>query len=431
MTVTRRDFLATTAAGLLGCTAGQSRQSSHAQGPSRRPPNIVLVLADDLGYADISLHGCEDIPTPHIDSIAEDGVRFLNGYVSAPVCSPTRAGLMTGRYQQRFGWEVNPSWPVKAPGMSLDETTVAEIMRSAGYRTGLIGKWHLCLENGYHPQQRGFDEYYGLEDFWGSGPGTAYLRDGKYITDVLNQKSVEFIESNAHLPFFLFISHMAVHLPYEATEKYLDRFPHIEDPKRKTYAAMLSALDDGVGRVRETLRHCGIEEDTLVIFLNDNGGWTNRPLRGHKGTMYEGAVRVPFLARQPGTVPAGEVVREPVISLDILPTVAAVGGAPLPDDRPIDGVSLLPLLTGRRETLPREYLFWRMGEIGACRHGEWKLIVGKETQELYDLESDPGEKVNLSAARPRVLGELRDAYREWERNMMPPPRPDMEKTGKA
>ena len=420
MGYSRRDFLTLAGMGLLGCSAGKGQLISGKNG-SPRPPNVVLILSDDLGYADIGIHGCEDIPTPHIDSVAHDGVHFTDGYVSSPLCSPTRAGLMTGRYQQRFGWEKNPPWPVPSPAMCLDEITMAEIMQSAGYRTGLIGKWHLGLDNGYHPTERGFDEYYGLEDFWQTGPGTAYLRNEKYITDVLTHKAREFIDNNADRPFFLFVSHLAVHTPWEATPEYLERFPHIEDPERKTYAAMVSALDDGVGQVREALRKNRIEEETLVFFLNDNNGWTNDPLRGHKGQMYEGGIRVPFLACWPGTIQAGQVCETPVISLDILPTAAAMAQARIPEDRPMDGVNLLPILTGKERDLPREYLFWRVGQDGACRHGAWKLVVQGNKEEMYNLEADPGEEEDLIGKVPDIHERLRAAYDEWQGHMMPPP----------
>ena len=282
-------------------------------------PNIIVIVADDLGYADLGCQGCKDVPTPNIDSIAKNGVRFTNGYVSCPVCSPTRAGLMTGRYQQRFGHEFNPGPADAAPpnfGLPLTETTLANRLKSLGYRTGMVGKWHLGYTAKYHPQKRGFDEYFG---FLGGAHSYVDARADKsnpilresqpidekeYLTLAFTREAVAFIDRHAKEPFFLYLTYNAVHNPLQAPQKYLDRFKHLDDQKRQKLAAMLSCMDDGVGQLLAKLRELGIEENTLIVFVSDNGGPTpqtssrNNPLRSFKGTVWEGGVRVPFIDRK-------------------------------------------------------------------------------------------------------------------------------------
>ncbi len=315
-------------------------------------PNVLIIVADDLGYADVGFQGCKDIPTPNIDSIAAAGVRCSNGYVSCPVCSPTRAGLLTSRYQQRFGHEFNPgpnNDTDKAAefGLPLTETTLATTLKGAGYNTALVGKWHLGFDEKYRPRQRGFDEYFGF-----LGGAHQYLPQGKraaanaaaiyrgdspvqeteYLTDAFAREAAAFVERQKAEPFFLQLTFNAVHQPLQAPDKYLSRFSGIEDETRKTYAAMLSALDDGVGKVLETLRRKGLEENTLIFFISDNGGPThangskNTPLRGDKATVWEGGIRVPFLVQWKAKLPAGKTYDQPVIALDIGATAAAAAG---------------------------------------------------------------------------------------------------------
>jgi arylsulfatase A-like enzyme len=271
--------------------AALSLPAAHAQSADRpaHRPNIVVILADDLGYAGMSCQGCKDIPTPHIDSLAAAGVRCTSGYVSCPVCSPTRAGLMTGRYQQRFGHEFNPGPAQQAGvdfGLPLDQKTIADYLKTAGYTTGITGKWHLGFEEAYNPLHRGFDEYFG---FLGGAhkylnpsapPGAPILRglkpvdEKEYLTDAFTREAVAFIDRHAKEPFFLYLPYNAVHAPLQTPEKYLDRFKNIEDPKRRKHAAMVSAMDDGVGAVIEKLQATGLEDNTLIFFLSDNGGPT-------------------------------------------------------------------------------------------------------------------------------------------------------------
>lgn len=359
-------------------------------------PNIVVIVADDLGYNGLSYQG-GDIETPRIDSLAKSGVRFTSGYVSCPVCSPTRAGLMTGRYQQRFGHEFNPGSPSDATvtlGLPSSEVTIADRLRAAGYTTGMFGKWHLGQTRERLPLSRGFDEFLGFP-----GGAHAYLKSGlgtknpilrgfepvdekEYLTDAFTREAVAFINRHARddKPFFVYLPYNAVHTPMDTTDKYLQRFTQIKDPLRRKHAAMLAAMDDGVGEVVAALQKNNLEERTLIFFFSDNGGPTrsntssNKPLRGFKGQVLEGGIRVPFLASWKGQIPAGKVDDRPVIQLDIMPTAVAAAGGTMPTDRQIDGVNLLPYLTGPKAEVPHEALFWRMGPQTAVRKGDWKLI---------------------------------------------------------
>lgn len=423
-----------------------------------RPPNIVLLVADDMGYADIGVHGSRDIPTPSIDALAQSGIRFTDAYVSGPYCSPTRAGLLTGRYQQRFGHEFNlDTTPAHAEfGLPVTETTIADRLRSAGYRTAVFGKWHLGSGERFHPFARGFDEFFGFlggqHSYEVPGVGsTNPVLDGRtevsqmpYLTDALGDRAVEFIKRNRSRPFFLYLAFNAVHIPMQATDKYLARFPHIVDEQRRTYAAMLSAMDDAIGRTMATLRDERLDRDTLVIFFNDNGGPTmagttingaiNTPLRGSKRQTYEGGIRVPFMIRWAGHLTAGRTDSRPIIQLDILPTALAAAGVPVKAEWKLDGVNLLPFLTGASAARPHDVLYWRLGGTMAIRKGDWKLVKTREGPlppdpsvlsdlsgaELYNLASDLGETRNLAAANPAKVRELTDAWQQWNRALAPP-----------
>ncbi len=409
-------------------------------GASSRPPNIVVILADDLGYADLGCQGAKDIRTPNVDSLAKSGIRFTNGYVSCPVCSPTRAGLMTGRYQQRFGHEFNPG-PNPAPnfGLPVTEATLAERLRKAGYATGIMGKWHLGFDPPRQPLQRGFDEFFGFlagaHGYLETGEGRNSIRRANedanlsgYLTDALGRESVAFIDRHKDQPFFLYLPFNAIHTPMQATEKYEQRFASIADKKRRTMAGMLSALDDNVGLVLKKLADEKLDERTLIFFLSDNGGPTagngsrNDPLRGFKGQVLEGGIRIPFIVRWKGQLPAGKVCDEPVISLDIHPTCLAVAGykGEIPKDKPLDGVNLLPYLRGEKTGAPHDVLYWRFGPQAAIRRGAYKLVRMKEGDGLYDLANDVGEAKDLSKARPEILRKLAEAYEKWDAQLMAP-----------
>jgi arylsulfatase B len=422
-----------------------------------RPPNIVLIVADDLGYAELGCQGGTDIRTPHIDSIARRGVRCTSGYVTAPVCCPSRAGLLSGRYQQRFGHELNAiGLQNRQPGVGLplSEVTIASRLKVAGYATGIVGKWHLGGTERYHPQRRGFDAFFGFlheGHFYAddrSGKIVSHLRPKEppydeenpilrgtqpvdnpgYLTETLTREALAFIDRNRDRPFFLYLPYNAVHSPMQATEADLARFPEIEDPKRRIFAAMLASLDDGVGAVLGKLREAGLEGDTLIVFLSDNGGPTaeltssNAPLRGGKGQLYEGGIRVPFLFQWKGHLPAGQVYDPPVIALDILPTALAAAGAGPPAEARLDGVDLLPYLRGQEDPPPHERLFWRYGGKAAVREGRWKLVRegSRSPWELHDLRADLGESNDLAAQEPGVVERLVAAWERWDLPMIAP-----------
>jgi arylsulfatase A-like enzyme len=423
-----------------------------------RRPNIVVILADDMGYADVGFTGCKDIPTPHIDSIAKGGVRFTNAYVSHPFCSPTRAGLMTGRYQQRFGHENNPRYDTSdaTAGLPLSEITMPQVLSQAGYATGIVGKWHLGATPAMHPLQRGFREQFGFigggHDYFKqseAGEKREYLipieRDGKpvpekeYLTDALGREAAAFVGRHARDPFFLYLAFNSPHTPQQVTERYLDRFRGIADEKRRNYAAMMAAMDDAIGRVLGAVSENKLDNDTLIFFLSDNGGpvavngSSNDPYRGAKGQVYEGGIRVPFAARWKGRLPAGKDFNHPAISLDIFPTAAALAGAKMPAGRKIDGVDLMPHLTGKNKQPPHETLYWRTGGGAsyAVREGRYKLVRIGETSEMYDLESDPGETTDVASSRKLVFDRLEAARQKWNGELVAPlfqsPRPAAKK----
>ncbi|MFA5191633.1 MAG: sulfatase [Verrucomicrobiia bacterium] len=413
-----------------------------------RKPNVIVILADDMGYADVGFNGCKDIPTPHIDSLAAHGVRCSSGYVSHSFCSPTRAGLMTGRYQQRFGHENNPAWLPEDTkvGLPVSQTTIADVMKSAGFVTGAIGKWHLGAAPCFHPNERGFVEYFG---FLGGGhiylPGlkggveytVPLLRNKEplelkeYMTDVLSREAAAFVARHKTEPFYLYVAYNAVHTPLQAPEKYLSRFTSIADERRRAYAAMTSAMDDGIGLILRALRDNGLERDTLVWFFSDNGGppynvspTHNNPLRGNKGTLYEGGIRVPFVVQWRGELPEGTVYEQPVISLDVLPTAATLAGAKLPDGLKLDGVNIVPHLKGEAKEPPHDRLFWRTGggAAWAVREGRYKLLKpGKDAApQLFDLNSDIGEAKDIVSEKPDVVARLQKAHDAWNMELIPP-----------
>ena len=423
----------------------------------RRPPNILVIVTDDMGYGDIGIHGSKDIPTPNIDALAKAGIRFSDAYVSGPYCSPTRAGLLTGRYPQRFGHEfnLNMSPDHSALGLPLSEVTIADRLKAAGYRTALVGKWHLGYGDKFHPMARGFDEFFGF-----LGHSHSYLDsesssrnpvfDGRkivaqtpYLTDLLADRAVAFIKQQKSQPFFLYLAFNAVHTPMEATDKYLARFDHIKDQRRRTYAAMLSAMDDGIGKTLAALRSEGLEENTLIVFFNDNGGPTmagttingssNAPLRGSKRQTWEGGIRVAFIIRWKGHFAEGKVDARPIIQLDVMPTALAAAG--MQSQRQLDGVNLLPFLTGEKSGRPHETLYWRLGEHMAIRKGDWKLVKTSEgplkeanpstfndlsNAELYNLAEDIGETKNLAAAYPQKVKELTADWQRWNKKLARP-----------
>lgn len=409
-------------------------------------PNVIVILADDLGYHDVGFNGCTDVPTPHIDSLAAHGVRCTSGYVSHPFCSPTRAGLMTGRYQQRFGHESNPAYdPADTKlGLPLTETMLPDVLRKAGYATGIVGKWHLGAAPHFLPPARGFDEWYG---FPGGGHIYYQAKTGskeynvpimrndqpvempEYLTDALSSEAAAFVRRHRDRPFFLYLAYNAVHTPLMATDKYLTRFASIADEKRRTYAAMLSAMDDGVGQVLQAVREAQLEQNTLIVFFSDNGGpiepngSNNAPLRGHKGQLFEGGIRVPFAVQWRGTLAEGGTFTQPVCSIDLLPTALAMADVAPAAEWKLDGVNLLPHLTGQNPQPPHERLHWRTGGgvNFALREGRYKLLGGKQlAPQLFDLEADVGETTDLAASKPELVERLLKRHESWNAELIPP-----------
>ncbi len=414
----------------------------------QRSPNVVVIISDDAGYGDFGAYGGKQIPTPNIDAIAQSGVLFTQGYVCASVCHPSRAGLLTGRYPHRFGQEYNgPNRPESGfsrdqMGLDVAEKTIADAFQELGYRTMEIGKWHMGKADQFNPLQRGFDEcfliesgnrsYFPYKQEVGTSKRIFRNRDMvpeqeiEYVTDSLSDAAVEFIDRQQQTPFFMYLSYTAVHTPMHGKEEDLQAFHEISNKTRRTYAAMFKAMDEGIGRVREAIERNGLTDDTLVVFINDNGGppgnaSNNGPLRGVKGTHFEGGNRVAYLMTLPGVLPAGVTYDQPVSSLDILPTTLAAAGAEPQGHKSLDGVNLLPYLTGEKTERPHPTLYWRRPPGAAIRHGDWKLlrVAGLPTM-LFDLANDVGESVDMSHVHPEKTAELAEMLTAWEKDLAPP-----------
>ena len=407
-------------------------------------PNIVIFYADDLGWGELGCQGfTKDIPTPHIDSLAKNGLRFTNGYVAATYCSPSRAGLMTGRYPTRFGHEFNTV--ANTVGLRSDQTTIATRLKTLGYATIAVGKWHLGNQPENRPTKRGFDEFYGtlnntpffhptnFIDSRISNDVREVTDDTFYTTDAYADRSLDWLEKNKNKPWFLYLPFNAQHAPLQAPKKYLERFPKITDEKRQLFAAMLASMDDAIGRVMGKIRALGQEENTLVFFISDNGGPTasttsgNGPLRGFKMTTFEGGPRVPFIAQWKGKIPAGKTYDLPVMNLDVLPTAIIAAGGKTDPSWQLDGVDLMPYLTGKQTSRPHQTLYWRYGPQWAIRHGDLKLVVskgGSGQPELYDLATDIGESKDLASAQPAKVKELQALWDKWSAEQAPASTPD-------
>jgi arylsulfatase A-like enzyme len=451
----RRDFLKKTtlsvgALSVLNCIK---------QKQSGKKPNFIIIYADDMGYGDVGYHGFKDILTPNIDKLAGDGVWFSQGYVSSSVCSPSRAGLLTGVYQQRFGCGENPpvgGYPKtersRLSGLPDSQPVLPEMLRPAGYHSGIIGKWHLGMSEEKRPLNRGFDEFYGYlngahsyyesrMDFSESGGVSPIFRNKEivkfdgYLTEIFTDEAVSFIKRNKEKPFCLYLSYTAVHHPWEVPDSYVERVKHIQGKNRRLFAGMVLALDDGVGKVVETLEEEGLDQDTVVMFISDNGSphgqersedgkdhmSSTGPFRGWKGDTYEGGIRVPFIIKWPGLLPAGKCYDKPISTIDIAPTITAYLGIDAPNKGfAFDGVDLVPYLTGRRKERPHEIMYWRRDSDYAIRRGDWKLAwndgrpTGLERIELFNLKEDKEEKNDLSTQYPEIVMELQDIFDEWD-----------------
>lgn len=416
--------------------------ASDASAASKDPakPNVVILFSDDAGYNEFSLHGAELFPTPRINSIAANGVRFTNGYVSGTVCSPSRAGLLTGRYQNRFGHEFNiPPVYSESNGLSLEETTIADVMKQAGYQTVALGKWHLGYAPKFHPMQRGFTDFYGFlqgaRSYFPLEKPTRLnqlLRDREpvrpekfeYMTDELALAAADYIAKSEDRPVFMYVAFNAIHTPNHVLQSDLDSLG--EDTRQAKHRAMTIALDRAVGTVLDAIDQQGIKDNTIVIFLNDNGGATghdNTPLRGKKGSAWEGGIRVPFVMQWPGKIAKGKVVDEPVIALDIFPTAMKAAGISDSPGLPLDGTDLIPFLTEETKAPPHETLFWKSGANWAVRDGNLKLVVangGSGKPELYNLAEDGEEQNNIAGQHPDQVKKMEAMYSEWSKDFPTP-----------
>jgi arylsulfatase A-like enzyme len=407
-------------------------------------PNIIIILTDDQGYGDVGFNGNKQLKTPNLDQLAANGIVFTNGYASYAVCGPSRAGLITGRYQDRFGYSRNPLFAPKdaSLGLPLEEETLAEALKKGGYKNMAIGKWHLGTHKSQRPLQRGFDTFFGFlsgghkyfpelltrNDLSEVGSqfdayntkllkNNARVDENEYLTDAFSREAVSFVEENSKKPFFLYLAYNAPHAPLQATEKYLSRYPNIKNEKRKTYAAMVSAVDDGVGLLLNKLKELNIEKNTIIFFLSDNGGNENKGaynglLKKGKGSLYEGGIRVPFAVQWPGKIPAGKKYENPIISLDIFATV--ISQARVSSKNKIDGVDLIPYLNGDKKEAPHKELYWRMFDKKsyAVRKNNLKYIKNNKGEvALYNLTKDISEK---NAVKDSItLKEMKLLYNKW------------------
>jgi len=438
--------------------------ASHAFAAPAKQPNIVFILADDLGYTDLACYGSKYYETPNIDRLAGEGARFTDGYTCGANCQPSRAALLSGQYGprtgvytvgniNRFNWQSRPLRPVdNVTQLPFDKVTIADTLKKAGYATGMFGKWHLGNDAEHHPSKRGFDEAIssaGVHFDFKTDPKTEYPK-GQYLADFLTDRAVELIESHKGEPFFLYLPHFAVHNPIQAKKSLIKRFkskPPVGGHRDPKYAAMIASLDESVGRVLETLDKNGLSENTLVIFSSDNGGvggyesiglknkegtTDNAPLKGGKGTFAEGGVRVPFIFRWKGTIEPGRTDETPIIGVDLYPTLVELAGADAPPDYTLDGVSCAGLLTGQQKSLDREAIYWhfpgylgaagdqwRTKPVGVIRAGDWKLVENFEDGrlELYNLKIDLGEKNDLAKSEPEKARELHDKLAAWRESV--------------
>jgi arylsulfatase A-like enzyme len=455
-----------------------------------RKPNVIILLADDLGKYDVSAYGGEHMQTPHIDQIAAEGVLFEEGYTTSPTCAPSRAGLMTGRVQNRYGFETQimdfyptnwveylsgkwftntghfvltarPSFPSEwqsyRQGVPPGELTMAELLKAQGYATAAIGKWHLGVSHQQRPLQRGFDYHYGFygaftlytperhwsgvinheqhsfstQHQWNMGRAESAMilemdkevREEQYLTFAFRDRAIRYIEQHQHEPFFLYVAFNAPHEPFQAPVDYFCRYAHVKDPNKRVYYAMISALDDAIGAIHQKVKALGLEQDTLIYLLSDNGGasyteaTTNGPLKGGKLTQFEGGINVPFMLKWTGKVPAGVRYKYPVSTTDVFVTNAKAAGARLPSDREYDGKNLLPFVTGQRGDRPHPRLFWRADHVWALRDGDYKLILSTRDgwAELHDLSKDKAEKINLKTQMPELFDKLKQEHQDWQK----------------
>jgi arylsulfatase A len=402
-------------------------------------PNIVFILADDMGYGDIGSYGVKDIRTPHLDRLAREGVRLTDFYANGPVCTPTRAAFITGRWQQRVGleWATVPALHADA-GLPVSETSIARMLKGSGYATAMFGKWHLGYKPEFGPLAHGFDEFFGIlsgnvdmnshryrtgqSDLW---EGTQAVERKGYLTDLIADRAVDFIGRNTSKPFFLYVPFNAVHWPFQPPGNPEDvrNEQTWYDGTRADYAKMLEGMDTAIGRILAALDKGGLARNTLVIFTNDNGGERlsrNAPLFHHKATLWEGGIRVPCLLRWPEALPAGKTSSQAAITMDLTATILAATNTQPPAGRALDGMNLLPILQGRQPNTERTF-FWRINRDDrkqkAVRKGKWKYLRDGTIEVLFDLEADIGERNDVSYSNQAVQAELRARLAEWEKEV--------------
>ncbi|MCL4139596.1 UNVERIFIED_CONTAM: hypothetical protein GTU68_030558 [Idotea baltica] len=434
-------------------------------------PNILVILCDDLGYSDVGFNGAKDIKTPALDQLAKNGTIFSSAYVAHPFCGPSRTSLMTGRYSHKIGAQFNlpPNSDTIDKGVALNETFISKVLQESGYETGIVGKWHLGATPKYHPNNRGFDDFYGF-----LGGGHKYfpeeylvtyekqkkagkevifeyllplehngkeVREKEYLTDALSHEAIRFVKdaSEKEKPFFLYLSYNAPHVPLEAKREDLAKFAHIKDEKRRAYAAMVYSVDRGVGEIEEALKVSGQFDNTLIVFLSDNGGKTtkgatNYPLSKGKGSTQEGGYRVPMFFHWPNNVPAGERFDHPVSALDFYPTFAGLANAKIPEGKQLDGKDIWSDLLAKKNAHKDENIYVLRHREGytdvGVRKNQWKALkVEQQSWKLFNIEKDLGEKNDLSSKYPEVLNGLILNAEKWSKTHIQPQWFHDEKTG--
>jgi len=435
----RREFIRTAATAMAGVYFGAAVEGKDNT-PKNTKPNIIVIFTDDHGYSDLSCQGVfDDVKTPYIDALAKGGARMTDGYVTAPQCVPSRGGLLSGQYQNKLGLEKNRD---NLSGFNK-ALTIAERLKKAGYATGMAGKWHLGPKEKI--ADHGFDKVFSKNGngsgYWnmnlqGQDVAPSIQKDKEYHIDMISSFASSFIKRFKDQPFFFYLACRAPHVPLDPTPKYLERFPGKMPERRRKALAMLSAVDDGVGRIMDTLRDNGLEDNTLIFFISDNGaplkihkkdapgggpGWDgslNDPMNGEKGMLTEGGIRTPFVVYWKGVIPKGQVYSNPVISLDVAATANAL--AKLPDDPVLDGVNLIPYLTGKNKSVPHKQLFWRWTGQAAIRKGNWKYLMGSDREYLFDLARDKEEKNNLLQENKELANQLRSDLETWSQGLQPP-----------
>lgn len=457
---------------------------------AQQKPNIVFILADDLGYNDIGTYGNALVPTPNIDALASSGTKMISGYCTSPICSPSRAGILTGRYQQRFGFEfqekdapigkmsllkkeafhkrarkeghiidLSKDSIVVPNGLPQDEITLAQVLKQEGYKTAAIGKWNLGIADYQLPDKKGFDYFYGFyaaaglyakkndpaivdahiddildEPTWYREGNSEIVRnrqkinEKEYLTTKIGEEAVAYIEENKNVPFFLYVPFNAPHTPFQAPKALVEKFSNVPEKQKQVYYAMITALDDAIGKIINKLKEEGLDKNTLIIFTSDNGGATyttatdNAPLKGGKMTEFDGGLKVPYIMSYSGKIPAGKTYTFPVSTLDIFATAVSAANAKVADNKMRDGINLLPYLNGENAERPHDILYWRNGYSKAIRKGDFKLYINEKNkvEYLYDLSKDPNEYNDLSASNPGKVSELKAALSAWEATLAKP-----------